>query len=133
MLTVMLSREVLLSVQQQTGALFEPVRHEDYLLWLRLARCAPSLRFGCIPEGLAIHRRFTSNLTAQRWRMPIWTLGVYRRLGWSALMCWLSLLVWTIAHSVRLCQQRLGRGRCRLSSDTVLESAPLGQQELFQR
>ena len=133
MLTVMVTREVLLSVQQQTGALFEPVHHEDYLLWLRLARCVPSLRFGCIPEGLAIHRRFSSNLTAKRWRMPFWTLGVYRRVGWSALMCWFSLLVWTISHGVRWCQECLGWGRCRLRPETILDSAPRGQKVLSQQ
>ena len=132
MLTVMLSRSVLRSLQQQTDALFEPVHHEDYLLWLRLADCAPNLRYGCLPEGLAIHRRFQSNLTAQRWRMPLWTLGVYRRVGWPTWFCWLSLLVWTIAHGVRLCQEWLGWGRCRLSPETMLDSAPHGRKALFQ-
>ena len=132
MLTVMLSRGVLRSLQQQTDALFELVHHEDYLLWLRLADCAPNLRYGCVSEGLAIHRRFQSNLTAQRWRMPIWTLGVYRRVGWSSWICWLSLLIWTIAHGARWCQQRLGWGRCRLKPEEMLHSAPYGRKALFQ-
>ena len=58
MLTVMVSREALRLLQQPNNALFESVHHEDYLFWLRLAHRIPSLRFGCIPEGLAIHRRF---------------------------------------------------------------------------
>ena len=132
MLTVMLSRELLRSLPQPKEVLFEPVHHEDYLLWLRLARCMPSLRFGCIAEGLAIHRRFHGNLTAQRWRMPMWTLGVYRRLGWSSWMCWMSLLVWTIAHAVRLVRERLGWGRCRLRPNTMLQSVPQGRKALFQ-
>ena len=131
MLTVMVSREALRLLQQPNNALFESVHHEDYLFWLRLAHRMPSLRFGCIPEGLAIHRRFPSNLTAQRWRMPLWTFSVYRRMEWSSWMCWLSLLVWTIAHCVRLCQECLGCRRCRFSPETMLDSLPRGRQALF--
>ena len=83
-------------------------------------------------EGLAIHRRFQNNLTAQRWRMPMWTLGVYRRLGWSSWMCWLSLLVWTTAHAVRLVRERLGWGRRWLTPNTMLHSVPQGRKALFQ-
>ena len=132
MLTVMLSRGMLRSLPQPNAALFESVQHEDYLLWLRLAQAFPSLRYGCVREGLAIHRRFQNNLTAQRWRMPMWTLGVYRRLGWSSWMCWLSLLVWTTAHAVRLVRERLGWGRRWLSPKTMLDSVPQGRKTLFQ-
>jgi len=130
MLTVMLSRGLLQTLQLQTDALFEPVHHEDYLFWLRLADCAPNLRYGCVPEGLAIHRRFQSNLTAQRWRMPIWTLGVFRRVGWPTWIRWLSFVVWTIAHSARLCQERLGWGSSRLSLEKILHSPPYGPKSL---
>ena len=97
-----------------------------------MAQALPSLRYGCVREGLAIHRRFQNNLTAQRWRMPMWTLGVYRRLGWSTWMCWLSLLVWTTAHAVRLVRERLGWGRRWLSPKTMLDSVPQGRKTLFQ-
>ena len=132
MLTVMLSRGLLKTLKGNTNALFEPVPHEDYLLWLSLASCVPALRFGCLSEGLAIHRRFQTNLTSQRWRMPMWTLRIYRRAGWSFWMRWLSLLIWSIAHGVRLCQNALGLGRCRLSPQMMLHSLPHSRKSLFQ-
>ena len=92
MLTVMLSRGMLRSLPQPNAALFESVHHEDYLLWLRLAQAFPSLRYGCVREGLAIHRRFQNNLTAQRWRMPMWTLGFIAvwggQPGCAGCRCW---------------------------------------------
>lgn len=74
-LTVLLNRELL------AGQVFASHHHEDYLLWLRLWRRRPQLRFGLLPEVLAFHRRHGANLTAQRWRMLSWTYRVYRADG----------------------------------------------------
>ena len=62
---------------------FATVRHEDYLLWLQLWQANPRLRYGCLPEILAFHRRHEANLTAQRWRSLMWTYRLYRCAGAS--------------------------------------------------
>jgi len=80
MLTVMASRSLLVSLTSEAG-LFCPVRHEDYLLWLQLWQEQPQLRYGCLPEILAYHRRHSSNLTAQRWRSLLWWYRLYRTAG----------------------------------------------------
>ena len=80
MLTVMASRSLLMSLSAEDGP-FCPMRHEDYLLWLQLWQAQPQLRYGCLPEILAYHRRHGSNLTAQRWRSLLWWYRLYRTAG----------------------------------------------------
>jgi teichuronic acid biosynthesis glycosyltransferase TuaG len=82
MLTVMANRS-LLATQDLTVGPFASVRHEDYLLWLQLWQANPRLRYGCLPEILAFHRRHEANLTAQRWRSLMWWYRLYRCAGAS--------------------------------------------------
>lgn len=77
MLTVMVNREIM-TIPAFEGGPFAPIHHEDYLLWLSLWKMRPQLRYGCLQEVLAFHRRHDTNITAQRWRMLGWTYGVYR-------------------------------------------------------
>ena len=80
MLTVMANRSLLATLDLAVGP-FATVRHEDYLLWLQLWQANPRLRYGCLPEILAFHRRHEANLTAQRWRSLVWTYRLYRHAG----------------------------------------------------
>lgn len=81
MLTVMLSRELLLSLPGLGNGPFATVRHEDYLLWLKVWKQYPALDYGCLNETLAFHRRHANNLTGARWHMVVWTYLVYRANG----------------------------------------------------
>lgn len=83
MLTVMLNKE-LLNCDSQTPGPFALIHHEDYLLWLTLWQQHPNIRYGCLDEVLAFHRRHRSNITGARWRMLSWTYRVYRAHGLSA-------------------------------------------------
>lgn len=82
MLTAMANRSLLAPLDLAVGP-FATVRHEDYLLWLQLWQANPRLRYGCLPEILAFHRRHEANLTAQRWRSLMWTYRLYRCAGAS--------------------------------------------------
>jgi teichuronic acid biosynthesis glycosyltransferase TuaG len=80
MLTVMVNRELMTIPAFKEGP-FAPIHHEDYLLWLSLWKLRPQLRYGCLKEVLAFHRRHDTNITGQRWRMLGWTYWVYRSEG----------------------------------------------------
>lgn len=82
MLTVMLNQELLQEEREKEGP-FSLIHHEDYLLWLTLWKERPNLRYGCLNQVLAFHRRHGSNLTGARWRMLSWTYQVYCRHGIS--------------------------------------------------
>ena len=77
MLTAMVSRPALIRFYDIEGKWFDSVRHEDYLFWLKLSKYVPNLRYACLFEGLAIHRRLENNLTSFRLRMPAWAFGVF--------------------------------------------------------
>lgn len=78
MLTVMINSK-LFQTQKLGGcpARFSSIRHEDYALWLHLWRCFPTLRYGCLPELLALHQRHGGNVTSQRTTMIFWLFKVY--------------------------------------------------------
>ena len=80
-LTVMINRELLLSLPETENWPFSLIRHEDYLLWLNLWKQEPELRYGCVNVTLAFHQRHATNLTGARWRMATWTYLVYRAHG----------------------------------------------------
>ena len=100
MLTVMLNKE-LLTCEALAGGPFASIHHEDYLLWLSLWQQHPDLRYGCLDEVLAFHRRHESNLTGTRWRMLGWTYRVHRAHGASAASAALRSARHGIVHLVR--------------------------------
>ena len=120
MLTVMLSRSLVDEIRQNIGNLFESVPHEDYLLWLQLFAGCPSLRFGCLPKFLAVHRRFGSNLTSSRYRMLKWTLLVYTNAGYSHFKRWFFVLIWCCAQLRLLILDVLGISRSLDSSALMI-------------
>ena len=81
MLTAMVSRPALIRFYDIEGKWFDSVRHEDYLFWLKLSKYVPNLRYACLFEGLAIHRRLENNLTSFRLRMPAWAFGVFHHVA----------------------------------------------------
>lgn len=87
MLTALARRE-LLSIG------FQPIEHEDYLLWLNLLRDQPALRIFVIPELLAFYRVHQNNLTSRRWTMAAWTWNVYRAHGLSKNASLSNLMQW---------------------------------------
>lgn len=112
MLTVMLSRGLVEELRRRDGSLFECVPHEDYLLWLQLFARYPSLRFGCLPKSLAVHRRLGSNLTSNRYRMLEWTLLVYKNAGYSLFNRCIFIFIWCCAQVRLLALDALGITRC---------------------
>jgi teichuronic acid biosynthesis glycosyltransferase TuaG len=80
MLTVMANRS-LLAISALGSGPFSPMRHEDYLLWLQLWQSRPQVRYGCLQEILAYHRRHGANLTSQRWRSLLWTYRLFCAAG----------------------------------------------------
>ena len=80
MLTVMINRDVLRLAPLAKGP-FEALHHEDHLLWIRLSICRSNIRYGCLGEVLAFHRRYQENLTARNLRMVKWIYSVHRASG----------------------------------------------------
>ena len=120
MLTVMLSRDLVEEIRRSDGSLFECVPHEDYLLWLQLFISHPSLRFGCLPKFLAVHRRFGSNLTSNRYRMLEWTLLVYRNARYSHFKRWFFVLIWCCAQLRLLVLDALSISKCLDSPELMV-------------
>lgn len=99
MLTVMINRELLLSLPESSeNGPFSLIRHEDYLLWLSLWKQKPELNYGCLNVTLAFHRRHASNLTGARWRMTGWTYLVYRAHGDRRPIAAIRCIVHTLKH-----------------------------------
>jgi len=98
MLTVMINRELLLSLPESENWPFSLIRHEDYLLWLSLWKQKPELRYGCLNATLAFHQRHATNLTGARWRMAGWTYLVYRANGDQPPIALLRSSLHTLIH-----------------------------------
>lgn len=93
MLTLILNSSLLCSG-------FIQARHEDFLAWISIFRNNPNLKYGCLREVLAFYRVHSTNLTASRLRMPIWTYSVYRAAGFTQISSVLLLIRWLISHTV---------------------------------
>ena len=95
MLCVMVRASLLRAGAMEPNRVFKLVRHEDYALWLRLWRDQPDLRYGCVPQVLAFHRRHHGNLTRWHPRLLLWIYRLHRGDGqpaWLALWCTVSWL-----------------------------------------
>ena len=79
---------------------FLQVPHEDFLFWLDLFRCTPSLRYGCLKEVLSFYCIHSDNISASKSTMPFWTYRVFRQSGESHLLSLFSLFLWTLGHIV---------------------------------
>lgn len=114
MLTLMLERRLL-----KEG--FQPCPHEDYLRWLTLFRQHPDLECVTIPELLGFYAVHNSNLTNQRWLMPLWAYGVFRAHGMSRLASGASLIPWGLSQAAA--QWRCKRNPLNLSLQSAQSSA----------
>lgn len=122
MLTVMLRSALLDSWQGQPSLRFRRYHHEDYGLWLRLWRQQPHLRYGCLPELLAVHFRHGTNLTAKRLLTVSWLYQMHRADGRGPLQA-AGLSLHTAA--IRLCctaLEQLGWRRIALTAQQALDA-----------
>lgn len=120
MLTVMLRSSLLEQLTGQPPLRFQGCRHEDYGLWLRLWRQQPLLRYGCLPELLAVHLRHGSNLTAQRTHMLSWLYQLHRADGRRPLQA-AGLSLRTAAFQLgRTALNQLGWRRLALTAQQAL-------------
>ena len=93
MLTVMVSSMLFQSQQWADSPVrFLSVRHEDYALWLQLWLNYPTLRYGCLPELLALHQRHSGNVTSQRNIMIFWLFRVYSLQASVPIAMWRTLV-----------------------------------------
>jgi len=114
MLTLILERRLL-----SEG--FQPYPHEDYLRWLALFREYPDLECVTIPELLGFYAVHDSNLTSQRWLMPLWAYGVYRVHGISRFSSCASLIRWGLCQAAA--QWRSNRNPLKISVQ-LAQSSP---------
>jgi len=114
MLTLILERRLL-----KEG--FKPCLHEDYLLWLDLFREHPDLECITIPELLGFYAVHDTNLTNQRWLMPLWTYGVFRAHGISRFSSCASLIRWGLCQAAE--QWRSNRNPLKISVQ-LAQSSP---------
>lgn len=93
MLTVMANSDLFKSSGSHDPLRFPLLRHEDYGLWLEMWRRIPRLRYGCLPELLAMHQRHCGNITSKRILMVAWLYMVHRSKNnvpvamWRTLVC----------------------------------------------
>lgn len=106
MLTAMINQELLVKLQSGGGP-FELLHHEDHLLWIQLYRFRPQLRYGCLPEVLAYHRRHGGNLTLRRWYLLLWIYRVHAASGLSASAAALVTVVQLLNSLVASVRDRL--------------------------
>jgi hypothetical protein len=121
MLTVMLRASLLDGDVSALPLRFPSSRHEDYQLWLALWRRYPQLRYGCLPELLAVHDRHGDNLTAHRARMLRWLYAVHRLDGQSQTgAAWRSIRC-AVFQLARAALERLGWNQSALSAQQTVE------------
>lgn len=93
MLTVMVASVLFQTPQWDESPLcFLPVCHEDYVMWLELWRRYPLLRYGCLPELLALHQRHGGNITSQRTAMIFWLFAVHSLQAPAPVAVWRALV-----------------------------------------
>lgn len=81
---------------------FQQVHHEDYLFWISLFKCSPSIRYSCLATPLLFYRKHQYSLTANRFLMPIWTFKIFRFAGFNLYHSVLLILLWAGTHSIRV-------------------------------
>ena len=92
MLTVILSSKLALNN-------FTPIKHEDYLYWLKIFKGNNDLKYGFLPLLLAFYRVHPHSISSNKLAMPIWTYSVYKQFGLSTPESLLTLLKWSISHA----------------------------------
>lgn len=93
MLTVMVAAWMLQASQRDEVPLyFQPMPHEDYVMWLQLWQLYPALRYGCLPELLALHQRHGGNITSKRADMIHWLFAVHLHQAPAPVALWRALV-----------------------------------------
>jgi teichuronic acid biosynthesis glycosyltransferase TuaG len=124
MLTVMIDAAFLRNSALTKPLRFSPVRHEDYVLWLQLWRKVSGLRYGCLPELLALHQRHESNTTSRRASMIAWLYDVYISEEGMSIALWRTL-IGSFYQLVFNASEALGARRLHCDPLTVMEGEPV--------
>ncbi len=124
MLTVMMDAKLIKGLTAETQLRFAPVHHEDYVLWLQLWRQVSHLRYGCLPEILALHQRHGGNTTSNRLAMVRWLFDVHAIEASIPLAAWRTLLSsgWQVGLRLR---EFLGFRRVFCEPKELLRQSPL--------
>ena len=125
MLSVMVRASLLQAGVAQPGLVFDPVRHEDYALWLRLWRQHPGLRYGCVPQVLAFHRRHHGNLTRWHPRLLLWIYRLHRRDGQSRWLAFWRSSCWFVRVALRVGQEQRSQQGLRSTPQQLIACDPL--------
>ena len=130
MLTVMVAAVLFQAPQGGDRPLrFQPVCHEDYVLWLQLWSEYPALRYGCLPELLALHQRHGRNITSQRTAMVAWLYRVHRHQAPAPVAAWRAL-VGGCDQLVLAIQELMGRRRVPCDPCALMGRVPLSTLNL---
>lgn len=125
MLTVMVAAALFQAPLLSGGPLrFLTVRHEDYVLWLQLWSRCPGLRYGCLPDLLALHQRHGSNITSRRKAMVCWLFAVHLLQAPVPLAAWRTL-VSGCDQLVLTLQEALGARRVPCDLSMLMGREPL--------
>jgi teichuronic acid biosynthesis glycosyltransferase TuaG len=130
MLTVMVAAELFQPSQSgQRPLRFRPVRHEDYVLWLQLWSQRRELRYGCLPELLALHQRHGDNITSQRFLMVQWLYEVHRLDAHASVASWRTF-VGCFDQVLLNLKEALGYNRVPFDLSTLMGVEPLSISNL---
>lgn len=125
MLTVMVTSKLFQSPQWCESPLcFLPVRHEDYVMWLQLWGRYPELRYGCLPELLALHQRHGRNITSNRAIMIYWLYTVHLLQAPAPVAAWRALVGGCDRLLLALIEY-IGVHQVPYDSNTLLQKKPL--------
>jgi teichuronic acid biosynthesis glycosyltransferase TuaG len=125
MLTVMVAATLFQAPLRGGSPLrFSPVPHEDYVLWLQLWRQHPALRYGCLPDLLALHQRHGGNTTSQRTAMVCWLFAVHHFQAPAPVAAWRALVGGCDQLALTL-QEELGARRVPCDPSMLMGREPL--------
>lgn len=130
MLTVMVASEMLQEPKRDEKPLhFLPVQHEDYVMWLQLWRKYPVLRYGCLPELLALHQRHGRNISSRRAKMVCWLFKVHLHLAPAPVAAWRAL-VSGCDQLLLTSKEYFGARRISINPSTFMSKEPISTLSL---
>ncbi|MCP9799196.1 glycosyltransferase [Synechococcus sp. RedBA-s] len=81
---------------------FQPERHEDYGLWLRIYRNTPPPTYGCIKEALMAYRLHSTSLSSQRKWSVLAVEKLFREQAGSRWISFCTAAIWLLIRSFAL-------------------------------